>query len=164
MKTKNRKRDFQITINKENEENSKVKLYPGENSIAANTADSSRTVNNGIFSASISTGRQSVVTNTGYQSVAVCTGYKSTAVCVCNQSVALSVCNESTAKVESEESIAIVTGKDSKASGALGCWLVLTEITKWNVIKEVKAVRVDGETIKPNTWYKLVDGQIIEAE
>lgn len=164
MKTKNRKRDFQITINKEDEENGKVKLYPGENSIAANTADSSRTVNNGIFSASISTGHQSVVTNTGYQSVAVCTGYKSAAVCDCNYSVAVSVCNESTAKVEGEESIAIVTGKDSKASGALGCWLVLTEIIKFDIIKEVKAVRVDGKTIKPNTWYKLVDGQIIEAE
>lgn len=155
MKTKNRKRDFQITINKEDEENGKVKLYPGENSIAANTADSSRTVNNGIFSASISTGRQSVVTNTGY---------KSTAVCDYNNSVAVSVCNESAAKVEGEESIAIVTGKDSKACGALGCWLVLTERSGGDAIKEVKAVRVDGETIKPNTFYMLKNGQIIEAE
>ena len=74
----------------------------------------------------------------------------------------------SAAKVEGKESIAIVTGIDSKACGALGCWLVLTERGGWNgetyPIKEVKAVRVDGKTIKANTWYKLKDGQIIETE
>ena len=85
-------------------------------------------------------------TNTGYRSAATNTG------------------NYSTAKVEGKESIAIVTGKDSKACGALGCWLVLTERDERNVIIEVKAVRVDGETIKENTWYKLKDGQIIETE
>ncbi|EEX51990.1 hypothetical protein HMPREF6745_2503, partial [Prevotella sp. oral taxon 472 str. F0295] len=74
----------------------------------------------------------------------------------------------SAAKVEGKESIAIVTGIDSKACGALGCWLVLTERGDWNgetyPIKKVKAVRVDGRTIKPNTWYKLREGQIIETE
>ena len=89
-------------------------------------------------------------TNTGYQSAATNTGYRSAA------------------KVEGKESIAIVTGRDSKACGILGCWLVLTERGKWNgetyPIKEVKAVRVDGETIKENTWYKLENGQIIETE
>ena len=61
-----------------------------------------------------------------------------------------------------------MTGIDSKTCGALGCWLVLTERGGWNgetyPIKKVKAVRVDGETIKPNTWYKLENGQIIETE
>ena len=81
-----------------------------------------------------------------------------------NCSTATNTGNYSAAKVEGKESIAIVTGKDSKACGALGCWLVLTERDERNVIIEVKAVRVDGETIKENTWYKLKDGQIIETE
>ena len=85
-------------------------------------------------------------TNTGYYSAATNTG------------------NRSVAKVEGKESIAIVTGRDSKASGALGCWLVLAERNACDVIIEVKAVRVDGEKIKPNTWYKLENGQIIETE
>lgn len=83
-------------------------------------------------------------------------------------SAATNTGDRSAAKVEGKESIAIVTGIDSKACGALGCWLVLTERGEWNgetyPIKEVKAVRVDGKTIKPNTWYKLKDGQIIETE
>nr|DAX71550.1 MAG TPA: thiamine-biosynthesis protein [Caudoviricetes sp.] len=61
-----------------------------------------------------------------------------------------------------------MTGIGSKACGALGCWLVLTERGEWDgetyPIKEVKAVRVDGKIIKPNTWYKLREGQIIETD
>ena len=88
--------------------------------------------------------------NTGYQSAATNTG------------------NYSAAEVTGKESIAIVTGKDSKAKGGIGCWIVLTERGEWddNVypIKEVKAVRVDGEIIKPDTYYKLINGEVIPCE
>ena len=98
-------------------------------------------------------------TNTGDGSAATNTG---------NRSAATNTGDRSAAKVDGEESIAIVTGKDSKASGALGCWLVLTERDEWNgetyPIKEVKAVKVDGEMIKVNTFYSLINGEIKEVE
>ena len=107
-------------------------------------------------------------TNTGYRSAATNTGDHSAATNTGDQSAATNTGDQSAAKVEGKESIAIVTGLDSKACGALGCWLVLTERGDWNgetyPIKEVKAVRVDGKTIKPDTWYKLKDGQIMETE
>ena len=31
-------------------------------------------------------------------------------------------------------------------------------------IREWKAVVVDGEKIKPDTWYKLSDGELVEVE
>ena len=75
--------------------------------------------------------------------------------------------NSKNQKVSGKESIAIVTGKDSKAAGALGDWIVLTERGEWNgdtcPIKEVKAFKVDGEKIKADTFYKLVDGEAVEA-
>ena len=96
------------------------------------------------------TGDRSAATNTGYCSAATNTGYCSAA------------------NVEGKESVAIVTGKDSKAKGALGCWLVLTERGEWDgngyPIKEVKAFKVDGDKIKADTWYKLVDGEPIEMK
>lgn len=74
----------------------------------------------------------------------------------------------SAAEVTGKESIAIVTGKDSKAKGGIGCWIVLTERGEWdgNVypIKEVKAVRVDGKIIKSNTYYKLINSEVIPCE
>lgn len=95
--------------------------------------------------------------NTGDRSAATNTG---------NQSVAVSMGGYSTAKVSGKDSVAVVTGRDSKAAGALGDWIVLTERYDWKwdyQIKDVKAFKVDGEKIQPNTFYKLVDGEAVEA-
>ena len=66
--------------------------------------------------------------------------------------------------MEGEESLAIVTGYKSKAKGAIGCWLVLTERNENMKIMCVKAVEVDGETIKPNIFYTLINGEVVEAD
>lgn len=65
--------------------------------------------------------------------------------------------------VEGKESIAIVTGRDSRAKGALDCWLVLTERDSNYHILDVKAVKVDGKQIKPDTWYKLENSEVVEC-
>nr|DAJ17933.1 MAG TPA: hypothetical protein [Podoviridae sp. ctgx11] len=102
--------------------------------------------NTGNYSAATNTGNYSAATNTGFYSAATNTGYSSAA------------------KVEGNDSIAIVTGKSSAAAGEVGCWLVLTERDTEYKIKDVQAVRVDGEAIKANVFYKLVDGKILETE
>ena len=86
------------------------------------------------------------VSNTGDWSAATNTGYGSAA------------------EVKGKDSIAIASGYKSKASGAIGCWLVLTERNSDYEIVDVKAVRVDGRSIKENTYYTLDNGQIIEAK
>ena len=125
----------------------------------SNTGYQSAATNTGNYSAATNTGDQSAATNTGDQSAATNTG---------NYSAATNTGNYSAAEVTGRESIAIVTGKDSKAKGGIGCWIVLTERGEWdgNVypIKEVKAVRVDGEIIKPDTYYKLINGEVIPCE
>ena len=104
------------------------------------------------------TGNRSAATNTGNWSAATNTG---------NWSAATNTGDWSAATVDGKESIAIVTGVDSKASGAIGCWIVLTERGGWNgdtfPIKEVRAVKVDGEIIKPGVFYKLENGEVVEA-
>ena len=113
------------------------------------TGDRSAATNTGSCSAATNTGDCSAATNTGDRSAATNTGYRSAAT------------------VDGKESIAIVTGFDSKASGTIGCWLVLTERGSWNGdtyhIKEVRAVKVDGEIIKPGVFYKLENGEVVEA-
>ena len=129
----------------------------GYRSAATNTGDYSAATNTGDYSAATNTGDYSAATNTGYRSAATNTG---------DQSVAVSTGEFSTAKVSGKGSVAVVTGRDSKAAGALGDWIVLTERYdwKWNYqIKDVKAFMVDGEKIQPNTFYKLVDGEAVEA-
>ena len=67
------------------------------------------------------------------------------------------------ATASGEESIAITTGKDGRARGITGTWIVLTERDNdWHIL-EVRAVHVDGDTIKPDTYYTLRGGQVVEA-
>ena len=140
----------------------------GYQSAATNTGYQSAATNTGDQSAATNTGYQSAATNTGDQSAATNTGNQSAATNTGNRSAATNTGNRSAAEVTGKESIAIVTGKDSKAKGSIGCWIVLTERGEWdgNVypIKEVKAVRVDGEIIKPDTYYKLINGEVIPCE
>ena len=129
-----------------------------KNQKESNTCYYSAAMNTGDYSAAMNTGNRSAAMNTGNRSAAMNTG---------NYSAAMNTGNRSAAKVSGKESIAIVTGKDSKAAGALGDWIVLTERGEWNgdtfPIKEVKAFKVDGEKIKADTFYKLVDGEAVEA-
>lgn len=70
--------------------------------------------------------------------------------------------------VKGHGAIAVSLGIDSKAKGAPGCWIVLTERGDWDgttfPIKEVKAFKVDGEKIKADTFYKLVNGEAVEVK
>ena len=123
--------------------------------------------NTGYRSAATNTGNRSAATNTGDRSAATNTGYQSAATNTGDSSAATNTGDYSAAKVSGKESIAIVTGKDSKAAGVLGDWIVLTERGEWNgdtyPVKEVKAFKVDGEKIKADTFYKLVDGEAVEV-
>ena len=63
-----------------------------------------------------------------------------------------------------ENGIACARGNNVRAKGGLGAVLVLVEerlnsyeIAHW------KAVEVDGETVKADTWYRLVEGKLVEA-
>lgn len=97
--------------------------------------------------AKIARGDQSAATNTGDYSAATNTGDWSAAT---NTGV---------------EGFAIATGFGSKASGALGCWLVLAEWAEkdgiWHIV-DAQCRRVDGIVIKPDTFYQLKGGVFVK--
>ena len=68
------------------------------------------------------------------------------------------------AEVKGKDAIAAVLGRRCKARGALGCWIVLTERDDNEYILGVQAVKVDGESIKADTWYELHGGKVVEWE
>ena len=73
------------------------------------------------------------------------------------------------AKIEStgNHSIAMAAGNDSIAKAKVGSWITLAE---WDCINGVwipicvKTEQVDGERIKADTFYKLVNGEFKEVE
>ena len=71
------------------------------------------------------------------------------------------------ASATGKEGVAAALGIDGKAKGALGCWIVLAEWSKdkendWHR-KDVQCFKVDGETVKPDTFYTLKNGELVEV-
>ena len=131
----------------------------GNWSAATNTGDRSAATNTGDRSAATNTGDQSAATNTGDQSAATNTG---------DRSAATNTGDQSAASVSGNESFAIATGYQGKVKGALGCWIACAEWAEndngtWHPV-DFKAVRVDGEKIKADTWYRLEKGKFIEVK
>ncbi len=139
----------------------------GYRSASTNTGYCSASTNTGYRSASTNTGDRSASTNTGYCSASTNTGNRSASTNTGNRSASTNTGDYSKADVSGKESVAAALGIDSKAKGALGCWLVLAEWAKddeynWHR-KDVQCFKVDGETVKPDIWYKLKNGDLVEA-
>ena len=66
-----------------------------------------------------------------------------------------------------QNSVVMCAGYDSKAKAAIGSWITLAEWKNveglWKPIC-VKTEQVDGERIKADTYYKLIDGKFKEVE
>jgi hypothetical protein len=70
------------------------------------------------------------------------------------------------AKIECNGKNAVVmcAGKDSKARGPVGTWITLAEYDEEGICILCKSERIDGETLKPDTWYTLKGGEFVEVE
>ena len=105
--------------------------------------------NSGDYGAASNSGDYGAASNSGYKGAASNSG------------------DNGAAETSGEHSIAMSVGYNSKARGALGTWIVLAERDEWDgagyPIKDVKAFKVDGEQVKADTWYKLVNGVLIET-
>ena len=75
--------------------------------------------------------------------------------------------NRAKIKMDGNRSVAACVGNNGAIKGKKGCWIVLAE---WeNVDGEytpvcVKAAQIDGETLKEDTFYKLENGEFVEAQ
>ena len=135
----------------------------------------------GDYGASSATGDYGASSATGYKGASSATGYKgaSSATGDYGASSATGDCGASSAtgykgasEANDPESIAVAWGYHGKARGVKGAYLVLADWEgdegnywtqdRWS-LKGAKMVRVDGETIKENTWYTMENGEIVEV-
>ena len=113
------------------------------------------------------TGWQGAASATGTQGAASATGEWGAASATGWQGAASATGTQGAASATGEESVAAALGIDGKAKGALGCWLVLAEWAEddgytWHR-EDVQCFKVDGETVKPDIWYKLKNGELVEV-
>ena len=63
-----------------------------------------------------------------------------------------------------EKAVIMSAGHNTKARAKVGSWIVLTEYDNNREVKCIKAEYVDGERIKGDTLYRLVDGEFVETK
>ena len=138
--------------------------YQGAASATGNQGAASATGNYGAASA---TGYQGAASATGDYGAASATGDHGAASATGDHGAASATGDYGAASATGKDSIALAAGYRCKAKGAIGCWIVLAERGRWSgdtyPIKEVKAFEVDGEKVKADTWYMLVNGQLKEV-
>ena len=100
----------------------------------------------GCRGAASATGDQGAASATGCQGAASATGYQGAASATGNESVALS------------------TGYMGRAKAASGSWIVLAERDDNGHILGMRCAKIDGEVLKPNIFYTLLDGEFVEAK
>jgi hypothetical protein len=140
----------------------------GYQGAASATGDYGAASATGYHGAASATGYHGAASATGYQGAASATGYHGAASATGDYGAASATGYHGAASATGKEGIACGLGIETKAKGALGCWIVLAEWFQddncdWH-IKTVASSKVDGETIKPETWYTLIDGVFTETE
>ena len=132
----------------------------------------------GTCGASSATGDYGASSATGYKGASSATGDygASSATGTCGASSATGYKGASSA--EDKDAVAVAWGYKSKAKGVLGSFLVFADWeytgseddpdyernnqNAWS-LNGAKMVQVDGENIKPDTWYKIENGEIAEV-
>ncbi|MCR1905156.1 DUF7666 domain-containing protein [Intestinimonas butyriciproducens] len=122
------------------------------------------------------TGNQGAASATGYQGAASATGYQGAASATGNQGAASATGNQGAASATGYQGAASATGKAGvalaagfgcKAKGAIGCAICVVERGNWDgetyPIINIKAAIVDGDIIKADTYYMLINGAFVEA-
>ena len=143
---------------------SKTTLEPGASATGYQGAASTT----GYQGAASATGTKGAASTTGYQGAASATGYQGAASATGDYGAASATGYQGAASATGKDSIAAAFGKSGRAKASLGNWIVLTERGEWDgfsyPIIEVKAYKVDGVTIMPDTYYTLIDGKPEKAE
>ena len=127
----------------------------GDCSAATNTGDCSAATNTGDCSAATNTGDRSAATNTGDRSASTNTGDWSVATNTGDRSAATNTGDRSAAAVSGHASVAVTTGYKSAAKASLGSAIVLTLRDVSGNLIDIKAAIIDGEKLKPDTFYRL---------
>lgn len=135
----------------------------GERCVSCTTGDESAIECKGYRSISCSTGNDCHSSSTNARSAALTTGDDSYASTDGSRSTAIVVGRRSCASVGVSGSLAVAFGEDSCAKGVKGSLLLLTEWFGNSLIPRYKIVSVDGEIIKENTAYALIDGVVVEV-
>lgn len=135
----------------------------GYDSISCSTGRNGIAYSVGAGSCSASTDDRGISMVEGIEGISSATGEMGSAVINGEFGISCTTGIGGGACVENENSIAVAWGEKGRAKGVIGSYLVLTD-RLGNDFNGAQMVRVDGEKIKADTWYMMMNGKIVDAE
>ena len=124
--------------------------------------------NTGYRGASSNTGNCGASSNTGNWGASSNTGYRGASSNTGNCGASFSTGEESTSYAGCVNSVAAALGLNAKAKGVKGAYIICAEFETDNDgnyrIKGIQLHQVDGEKIKEETYYQLIDGVMTEVD
>ena len=100
----------------------------------------------------------------GWRGNAAASGVSGNAAASGERGTAVATGKYGSAKATGDQTIAVAWGIQSKALGKLGSWIVCAEYdAEEKKIINAKLGLIDGETLKPDTWYTLKGGEFVEV-
>ena len=125
------------------------------------------------YGASSATGNYGASSATGYKGASSATGDYGASSATGNCGASSATGYKGAAEAGDPESIAVAWGYKGKAKGVIGSYLVLADWEgneneywtqeEWN-LKGAKMIRVDGVNIKENTYYTMLNGEVVETK
>ena len=125
------------------------------------------------YGASSATGDYGASSATGYKGASSATGDYGASSATGNCGASSATGYKGAAEAGDPESIAVAWGYKGKAKGVIGSYLVLADWEgneneywtqeEWN-LKGAKMIRVDGVNIKENTYYTMLNGEVVETK
>ena len=140
----------------------------GDCGASSNTGDWGASSNTGDWGASSNTGDCGASSNTGDWGASSNTGYRGASSNTGNCGASFSTGEESTSYAGCVNSVAAALGLNAKAKGVKGAYIICAEFEADNDanyrIKGIQLHQVDGEKIKEETYYQLIDGVMTEVD
>ena len=140
----------------------------GYRGASSNTGDRGASSNTGNCGASSNTGDCGASSNTGDWGASSNTGYRGASSNTGNCGASFSTGEESTSYAGCVNSVAAALGLNAKAKGVKGAYIICAEFEADNDanyrIKGIQLHQVDGEKIKEETYYQLIDGVMTEVD
>ena len=135
----------------------------GLNGNAAASGESGNAAASGVSGNAAASGVSGNAAASGLSGNAAASGWNGNAAASGRRGTASVTGPDGKASALGEQCLAVAWGQDSLARGAVGNWIVVSERDDDGNIIDAKIVKVDGDTIKADTWYKLANGEIVEA-
>ena len=148
----------------------------GEYGVSVNTGNNGESSSIGFGGVSVNTGDSGASYTTGDYGISVTTGSQSTSYTTGDYGICSATGNYCSVYANNPTAIAISYGYRGRAKGVKGSRIVLAEweaLPEWKkisfnrtsriyILKSIKMVKIDGKRYKPDIWYTIKDGKIVE--